>query len=78
MLDEPSLGLAPYLVLLLFDVIRRLRNEGVTMVLVEQNTHLSLAISDYAYVLSNGRIEIEGEAREVMKIDSVKKAYLGM
>jgi len=78
MLDEPSLGLAPYLVLTLFDVIRRLRNEGVTMVLVEQNTHLSLAISDYAYVLSNGRIEIEGEAREVMKIESVKKAYLGM
>ncbi len=78
MLDEPSLGLAPYLVLTLFDVIRRLRNEGVTMVLVEQNTHLSLAISDYAYVLSSGRIEIEGEAREVMKIESVKKAYLGM
>jgi len=78
MLDEPSLGLAPYLVLTLFDVIRRLRNEGVTMVLVEQNTQLSLAISDYAYVLSGGRVEIEGEAREVMKIESVKKAYLGM
>ncbi len=78
MLDEPSLGLAPYLVLTLFDVIRRLRSEGVTMVLVEQNTQLSLAVSDYAYVLSGGRVEIEGEAREVMKIESVKKAYLGM
>ncbi len=78
MLDEPSLGLAPYLVLSLFDVIRRLRNEGMTMVLVEQNTQLALAISDYAYVISNGRIEIEGEARKVMSIESVKKAYLGM
>ncbi len=78
MLDEPSLGLAPYLVLSLFDVIRRLRNEGMTMILVEQNTQLSLAISDYAYVIASGRIEIEGEAREVMGVEKVKKAYLGM
>lgn len=78
MMDEPSLGLAPYLVLSLFDVIRRLRNQGMTMILVEQNTQLSLAVSDYAYVISGGRIEIEGEAREVMGMEMVKKAYLGM
>lgn len=78
MLDEPSLGLAPFLVLALFDVIRRLRDEGITMVLVEQNVQLSLAVSDYAYVLSGGRIEIEGESRQVREMESVKKAFLGM
>ncbi len=78
MLDEPSLGLAPFLVLTLFDIIRRLRDEGMTMVLVEQNVQLSLAVSDYAYVLTGGRIEIEGEARRVREMESVKKAFLGM
>ncbi len=78
MLDEPSLGLAPLLVINLFDVIRRLKEEGLTMLLVEQNVHLALAISDYAYVLSEGRIEIEGEAATVRQMDQVRRAYLGL
>ncbi len=78
MLDEPSLGLAPLLVINLFDVIRRLKEEGLTMLLVEQNVHLALAISDYAYVLSEGRIEIEGEAATVRQMDQVRQAYLGL
>jgi len=78
MLDEPSLGLAPLLVISLFDVIRRLKEEGLTMLLVEQNVHLALAISDYAYVLSEGRVEIEGEAATVRQMDQVRRAYLGL
>ncbi|RMF29897.1 MAG: ABC transporter ATP-binding protein [Chloroflexi bacterium] len=78
MLDEPSLGLAPLLVINLFDVIRRLKEEGLTMLLVEQNVHLALAISDYAYVLSEGRVEIEGEAATVRQMDQVRRAYLGL
>ena len=78
MLDEPSLGLAPILVLELFESIRRLKSEGLTMLLVEQNVHLSLAVSDHCYVMARGRIEIEGPAREVREMEAVKKAYLGL
>lgn len=78
MLDEPSLGLSPVLVLNLFDVIRQLKEHGHTMLLVEQNVQMALAVSDYAYVISNGRIEIEGEAREVREMETVRKAYLGL
>ncbi|MEW6231029.1 MAG: ABC transporter ATP-binding protein [Chloroflexota bacterium] len=78
MLDEPSLGLSPLLVLNLFEVIRRLKEQGHTMLLVEQNVQMALAVSDYAYVLSNGRIEIEGEAKKVREMESVRKAYLGL
>ncbi|MBI4758074.1 MAG: ABC transporter ATP-binding protein [Chloroflexi bacterium] len=78
MLDEPSLGLSPLLVLNLFEVIRRLKEQGHTMLLVEQNVQMALAVSDYAYVLSNGRIEIEGEAKRVREMESVRKAYLGL
>jgi len=78
MLDEPSLGLAPLLVIELFDIIRRLKEEGITMLLVEQNVHLALAVSDYAYVLSEGKVEIEGEAAVVRQMDEVRKAYLGI
>ncbi|WP_376790893.1 ABC transporter ATP-binding protein [Thermoflexus sp.] len=77
-LDEPSLGLSPLLVQNLFEVIRHLKTEGLTMLLVEQNVHLALAISDYAYVLSGGRIELEGNAREIARDDRVRKAYLGL
>ncbi len=77
-LDEPSLGLSPLLVLNLFESIRRLKSEGLTMLLVEQNVHLALAVSDYAYVLSGGRIELEGKARDVARDDRVRKAYLGL
>ncbi len=77
-LDELSLGLSPLLVLNLFESIRRLKSEGLTMLLVEQNVHLALAVSDYAYVLSGGRIELEGKARDVARDDRVRKAYLGL
>jgi len=78
MLDELSLGLAPFLVLELFEVLRRLKAEGLTMLLVEQNIHLALAISDYTYVLSDGRIELEGPSSEVARNEHVRKAYLGI
>ncbi|MDT7884179.1 MAG: ABC transporter ATP-binding protein [Thermoflexus sp.] len=77
-LDEPSLGLSPLLVLNLFEVIRRLKAQGLTMLLVEQNVHLALAVSDYAYVLSGGRIELEGPARQIARDDRVRQAYLGL
>jgi branched-chain amino acid transport system ATP-binding protein len=78
MFDELSLGLAPFLVLNLFGVLRRLKREGLTMLLVEQNVQMALAVSDYAYVLSEGRVEIEGEAAQVRKMDIVREAYLGV
>jgi branched-chain amino acid transport system ATP-binding protein len=76
--DELSLGLAPLLVLNLFEVLRTLRSQGYTMLLVEQNVQMALAVSDYAYVLNNGRVETEGEAKKVRNLESVHKAYLGM
>ncbi len=78
MFDEPSLGLSPKLVLDLFEIIRTLKREGLTMLLVEQNVHMALAVSDHAYVMGGGRIEIEGRAREVRRMESVRKAYLGL
>ncbi len=78
MFDEPSLGLAPILVQELFTIIGELKKQNMTMLLVEQNVHLALAVSDYAYVLANGRIEIEGEASKVREMDSIRKAYLGL
>ena len=77
-MDEPSLGLAPKLALEIFETIKKLKEEGMTMLLVEQNVHLSLAIADYAYVLSEGRIKLEGPAKELEKSDEIKKAYLGL
>jgi len=78
MFDELSLGLAPVLVMSLFQVLRRLKSEGLTMLLVEQNVQLALAVSDYAYVLSEGRIGIQGKAAAVRQMDQVRQAYLGM
>jgi branched-chain amino acid transport system ATP-binding protein len=78
MVDELSLGLAPVLALSLFDTMRRLRSEGLTMLLVEQNVHVALSISDYAYVLSEGRVTIEGSADEVARNEEVQRAYLGI
>jgi branched-chain amino acid transport system ATP-binding protein len=78
MFDELSLGLSPLLVMNLFEVIRKLKGQGHTMLLVEQNVQMALAVSDYAYVLSNGRIETEGEAKKVREMESVRKAYLGL
>jgi len=76
--DELSLGLAPMLVLNLFEVLRTLRSQGYTMLLVEQSVQMALAVSDYAYVLNRGRVETEGEARKVRNMESVHKAYLGV
>ena len=78
MFDELSLGLSPLLVMSLFEVILKLKSEGITMLLVEQNVQMALVVSDYAYVLSNGRLETEGEARQVREMESVRKAYLGV
>ena len=78
MFDELSLGLSPVLVLNLFDVLKRLRAEGLTMLLVEQNVHLALAVSDYAYVMADGRIVLQGPSREVARDPHVRRAYLGI
>jgi branched-chain amino acid transport system ATP-binding protein len=78
MLDELSLGLAPFLVLELFGILQRLRDQGLTMLLVEQNVQLALAISDYAYVLADGRVAMEGPSQEIAKEDYVRQAYLGI
>jgi len=78
MIDELSLGLAPFLVLNLFQVLRQLKDSGLTMLLVEQNVQMALAVSDYAYVLREGRVEIEGQAAEVRQMAQVREAYLGM
>jgi branched-chain amino acid transport system ATP-binding protein len=78
MLDEPSLGLAPIIVSELFEIIRVLNREGVTILLVEQNVHQALEIADYAYVLQTGTLELEGRAEELMNDPDFKRAYLGM
>ena len=78
MIDELSLGLAPVLAQQLFLTLKTLREQGLTIVLVEQNVHLALAMSDYTYVLAEGRIHIHGQSDEVAKMDEVRKAYLGL
>lgn len=78
MLDEPSLGLAPVIVLQVFDIIKKLKEEGVTVLLVEQNVHHALEISDRAYILEKGRIILEGEGSDLLNNHYVREAYLGM
>ena len=78
MIDELSLGLAPFLVLQLFESLKKLRETGITVLLVEQNVQMALAVTDYAYVLAEGRIEIEGPSKVVANNPEVKKAYLGL
>lgn len=77
MLDEPSMGLSPLLVDQVFDIIKEINKDGTTVLLVEQNAGKSLAISDRAYVLENGKIVLSGTGEELMQSDDVKKAYLG-
>lgn len=77
MLDEPSMGLSPLLVDEVFKIIKDLNSEGTTVLLVEQNAGKSLAISDRAYVLENGRIALSGTGEELLSSEEVKKAYLG-
>jgi len=78
MIDELSLGLAPVLAQQLFLTLKTLRNQGLTVVLVEQNVHLALALSDYTYVFAEGRVDIEGDSRQVANKDEVRRAYLGL
>ena len=77
LLDEPSLGLAPLLVKEIFGVVKRIRERGVTVLLVEQNAHLALEIADRAYVLETGSLVMQGDAKEIARDPRVKEAYLG-
>lgn len=78
MLDEPSLGLAPIIIDQIYKVLFTLKENGIPILLVEQNAVKSLKISNKAYILENGRIVHEGNAQEMLKDEKVKKAYLGM
>jgi len=77
-LDEPSAGLSPKLVLNLFDSIEGIAREGVTILLVEQNVHHAMAMSDRAIIMENGRLVKEGDSKTLLEDDYVKKSYLGM
>jgi branched-chain amino acid transport system ATP-binding protein len=78
MFDEPSLGLAPILVREIFHVVRRIRDEGATVLIVEQNVRQTLAIADRAYVLETGRVLMQGTGRDLLNDPHVKAAYLGL
>ena len=78
MFDEPSLGLAPILVMEIFKIVENINKQGVTVLLVEQNVKHTLAMSDRAYVLENGRITLTGTSHELLNNDHVKAAYLGL
>jgi branched-chain amino acid transport system ATP-binding protein len=77
LLDEPSLGLAPIIVKSIFDLIGQIRQQGITVLLVEQNAKKALALSDYAYVLENGHVTMEGKGKDLLCDPAVKRAYLG-
>ena len=76
--DEPSIGMSPLLVDQVFHVIRQLRDEGITVLLIEQNVHKSLEIADRAYVLENGRVVLQGQPDELLRGGLIDKAYLGL
>lgn len=76
--DEPSYGLAPLLVREIFRIIQGLRDQRISVFMIEQNVRQTLEIADRAYVLENGRIALEGESRELLQEELVKKAYLGL
>ncbi len=78
MMDEPSLGLAPIIVEELFDTIKKLKDQGVTILLVEQNARKALEVADRCYVLETGRVILHGDARSLAENPLVKKAYLGV
>jgi len=77
MMDEPSLGLAPLLVKEIFDIIQKIHEDGITVLLVEQNAFAALKIADYAYVMETGKIVLQGTGEELLQDKRVKKAYLG-
>ena len=76
--DEPSIGLSPLLVDEFFHIIHELREDGITVLLIEQNVHKSLEIADRAYVLENGRIVLEGKSQDLLQEERIRKAYLGL
>ncbi len=78
MLDEPSLGLAPLLVAGVFRTVRQINQEGMTVLLVEQNVRQSLTLAHRAYVLENGRVVMEGAGKELITDKHMKEAYLGL
>jgi branched-chain amino acid transport system ATP-binding protein len=77
MMDEPSLGLAPIVVAGIFDIIRKLNGEGITILLIEQNAHAALAVADYAYVLETGEVGLQGLGPELLANEHVRDLYLG-
>ena len=78
MLDEPSSALAPRVVLDIFSIVNRInRNEGITILLVEQNVRMALLLAEYGYVIRDGVIHIEGDSRDLINDDNVRLAYLG-
>jgi branched-chain amino acid transport system ATP-binding protein len=77
-IDELSLGLAPVVVYQLFQTLKKLKDGGLTILLVEQNVHLALAVSDYAYVIAEGRLFTEGEPSKLSAMPEIRKAYLGL
>ncbi|MCX7775337.1 MAG: ABC transporter ATP-binding protein [Spirochaetaceae bacterium] len=77
MMDEPSLGLAPLVVKMIFEIIRQINAQGTTVLLIEQNAKAALEVAHYGYVLETGRITLEGKGRDLLNDDRVRKAYLG-
>lgn len=77
LMDEPSMGLSPLLVKEIFSIIKEVNKKGITILLVEQNAKMALSISNRAYVLETGKISIEGDAKDLLNDERVKKAYLG-
>ncbi|HET7900580.1 MAG TPA: ABC transporter ATP-binding protein [Candidatus Nanopelagicales bacterium] len=77
LLDEPSMGLAPVLVDLIFDTIETIREQGTTVLVVEQNALAALRVADYAYVLESGSLKLEGDAKKLAEDDAIVQAYLG-
>ena len=77
MMDEPSLGLAPLIVKDIFSIIRRVNQDGITVLLIEQNANAALRIADYGYVLETGTIALSGTGEELLKNESIREAYLG-
>lgn len=77
MMDEPSLGLAPLIVRSIFEIIKEIHKQGMTILLIEQNANMALHTADFGYVLETGRIILSGEGKALLKDENVKKAYLG-
>ena len=77
MLDEPSLGLAPLISKMIFEIIKEINSNGTTILLIEQNAHAALEIADYAYVLETGKITTHNTGTELLKDNSIRRAYLG-